>query len=326
MFESFTNSPNDSRRGLAWGMSLAVHVTALAALGTLAVTSAPSLLSVNPEQAEVLRIVPSLRLPPQLRASRPVPPAPRTTVVPARFAAPPPVPAAEPHVAILAAPTIKLPSLPEPLQDVPTVQIDEPHLPTPAETQFGAASAAQDGPAALPVRSGIFPGAGRRNQESESVGVSLVAGFGQASLSQARRSTGKATPAGFSAIQTEQVGRSSAGVETANFGAARRQLGVGSDKPLAPDTSEHPVRILWKPVPEYTDAARERRIEGDVVLLVRFLARGAVETLRVVSGLGCGLDEHAVNAAMAIRFKPATHNNQPIDYIAQVRIRFELAY
>jgi TonB family protein len=156
--------------------------------------------------------------------------------------------------------------------------------------------------------------------------VSLVAGFGQASMSQTRRPTGRATPAGFSAMQTEQVGLSSTGVETANFGAAQRQLGAGSDKPPAPDTREHPVRILWKPVPEYTDEARERRIEGDVVLLVRFLARGAVETLRVVSGLGYGLDEHAVNAAMAVRFKPATQNNQHIDYVAQVRIRFELAY
>jgi TonB family protein len=63
-----------------------------------------------------------------------------------------------------------------------------------------------------------------------------------------------------------------------------------------------------------------------VVLLVHFLAQGTVETLEIVSGLGYGLDEFALEAAQSIRFEPATEDDRAIDYTAQVRIRFELAY
>ena len=59
---------------------------------------------------------------------------------------------------------------------------------------------------------------------------------------------------------------------------------------------------------------------------MRFLARGTAETLEVISGLGYGLDEYALQAAEAIRFEPAMQGDQPVDYTAQVRIRFELAY
>jgi TonB family protein len=86
------------------------------------------------------------------------------------------------------------------------------------------------------------------------------------------------------------------------------------------------VKILWKPVPKYSEEGIRRRIEGDVVLLVRFLAQGKAETLQIVSGLGYGLDKYALQAAESIRFEPARQDDQPVDYTAQVRIRFELAY
>jgi TonB family protein len=101
---------------------------------------------------------------------------------------------------------------------------------------------------------------------------------------------------------------------------------VAASEPAAQGSSNRSVRILWKPIPKYSEEGIRRRIEGDVVLLVRFLAQGTVETLNVVSGLGYGLDEFALQAAQSIRFEPATEGDQPIDYTTQVRIRFELAY
>jgi protein TonB len=46
----------------------------------------------------------------------------------------------------------------------------------------------------------------------------------------------------------------------------------------------------------------------------------------VVSSLGHGLDESAIEAAKQIRFKPAKREGQPVDFPARVRIEFRLAY
>jgi TonB family protein len=58
---------------------------------------------------------------------------------------------------------------------------------------------------------------------------------------------------------------------------------------------------------------------------VIFLASGQVKVNGVVSGLGHGLDEAAVQAAKQIRFKPAIRDGQPVDFPARVRISFRVA-
>jgi len=85
------------------------------------------------------------------------------------------------------------------------------------------------------------------------------------------------------------------------------------------------VDILNKPNPVYSTDGRTLRIEGDVVLEVVFLASGQMQVTRVVSGLGHGLDEAAMQAAKQIRFRPAKRDGQPVDFPARVRIRFRLA-
>ena len=85
------------------------------------------------------------------------------------------------------------------------------------------------------------------------------------------------------------------------------------------------VDILSKPNPAYSTEARTIKLEGDVVLEVVFLASGQMQVIRVVSGLGHGLDEAAIQAAKLIRFRPALRNGQPVDFHAHVRIEFRLA-
>jgi TonB family protein len=89
---------------------------------------------------------------------------------------------------------------------------------------------------------------------------------------------------------------------------------------------DEPIEILFKPKPVYTEAARQKRIEGDVLLQVVFSATGQVEVLRVVQGLGYGLEDAAQAAARQIRFHPAKRNGQPVDFAATVHITFQLAY
>jgi TonB family protein len=86
-----------------------------------------------------------------------------------------------------------------------------------------------------------------------------------------------------------------------------------------------PVEIIEKPKPSYTIEGRKHGVEGEVRLEVEFTADNRVHVLRVVQGLGFGLDEQAVHAAEQIKFKPAMHAGRAIDSTAIVHIIFELA-
>lgn len=87
-----------------------------------------------------------------------------------------------------------------------------------------------------------------------------------------------------------------------------------------------PLEILHKPKAAYTEEARRLQIEGAVVLEVLFAASGEVRILRILHGLGHGLDENAVRAAQAIGFNPARRGSDAVDAVAVVRITFQLAY
>jgi TonB family protein len=86
-----------------------------------------------------------------------------------------------------------------------------------------------------------------------------------------------------------------------------------------------PVQILFKPTPTYSSEGKAKNIEGEVLLQVVFTASGDVKVLRVVQGLGYGLDESAESAARQIRFKPAQQDGQTVDSTAIVHIVFQLA-
>jgi hypothetical protein len=62
-----------------------------------------------------------------------------------------------------------------------------------------------------------------------------------------------------------------------------------------------------------------------VLLDVQFNISGDARVLRMVRGLGHGLDETAVAAAQGIRFRPATRDGAAVDSTALVHIVFQLA-
>jgi TonB family protein len=92
----------------------------------------------------------------------------------------------------------------------------------------------------------------------------------------------------------------------------------------AAENSSAGVTILYKPNPAYSAEGRDRRIQGDVVLEVIFLASGQIKVTRVVSGLGFGMDDEAIHAAQRIRFTPAMRDGKPVDISARIRIEFRL--
>jgi TonB family protein len=86
------------------------------------------------------------------------------------------------------------------------------------------------------------------------------------------------------------------------------------------------LEILDKPRPAYSEVARKLKLEGVVMLEVSFGAGGQARVLRVLRGLGYGLDENAMRAASGIRFRPAIEHGRPVDTVAVVRIEFQMAY
>lgn len=107
--------------------------------------------------------------------------------------------------------------------------------------------------------------------------------------------------------------------DAATATATRQQAGADTS------AATTPIEILAKPRPNYTEEGRQLRIEGEVQLEVMFTAGGQAHPIRVVRGLGHGLDEQAVRAAEQIKFKPAMHQGRTVDSTAIVHIIFELA-
>ena len=123
------------------------------------------------------------------------------------------------------------------------------------------------------------------------------------------------------------------GTSGANHGAVKQGV-FGDDsavagprmKQTAAVSNSRPVEILFKPKPAYTDEARSKKIEGEVLLQVVFTSSGEVRVERVVQGLGYGLDASAESAARQIRFRPAQQEGQPVDSNAIVHITFQMTY
>jgi TonB family protein len=86
--------------------------------------------------------------------------------------------------------------------------------------------------------------------------------------------------------------------------------------------------VLPKPVsytrPMYTDEARRRGIEGVVTVEATFDVDGTFKILRVVKGLGYGLDESAQAAVKKWRFAPAYQNGQRVSVVTQIDVNFSL--
>jgi protein TonB len=84
------------------------------------------------------------------------------------------------------------------------------------------------------------------------------------------------------------------------------------------------ARVLLKPEPMYTEAAKQARITGTVVLRGVFSSTGRVTSLRALSGLPNGLTEQAVAAARNIRFVPASRDGHNVSMWIQLEYNFNL--
>ena len=124
-------------------------------------------------------------------------------------------------------------------------------------------------------------------------------------------------------------GGAGSGMGTGSGSGAGPGLGEGSGGgtgggPFRPGSGIEPPRLIQEVRPNYTDEGRRRRIEGEVDLEVVVGRDGRAANIRVVRGLGAGLDQQAVVAVRQWRFAPARRNGVPVDVIVDVSVEFAL--
>ena len=334
-----------SRPWTTMALSLLAHAAAAAAVFAVgAVTASVVAPARVPDRLTFVRVAP----PPPVRVPVRLPPPPVARVV--TVVEPPPirrpVPALPEPVVARTEPT---PPVPEARRPQPVVP--EPSKPVP-QVSVGSFAAAGNSVRAVETARPVQP-AGFDTAEARAPQIQSAA----AAVGAFERAAGAARPgtdrpnivgdAGFGAGVSTGRGRGGAGgvVTSGGFGSANGGASHGSRppqnvkatdfdaravpqaaaQPARPVRTETPLEILSKPTPVYSDEARALRIEGEVLLEVEFTAAGETRVLRVVRGLGHGLDEAAMRAVQSIRFKPAQRSGEPIDFRTTVNIVFRLA-
>jgi len=229
----------------------------------------------------------------------------------------------------------RLPAPPPPVRELARVEAPTPlpvapivAKPAPAPLVPAAAAPLLERPIEKPVaqrppETGLFE---RTNsaRTSQAAAAVTTGGFGSAAASPRGPADATVTTGGFGSGARAPRATACGEVQTAGFdqrASAPAQPSVAAVmKPV-----DRPVEIVFKPTPEYTDEARSARIEGTVSLELEFTAAGDVRVLRIVRGLGHGLDEAAQRSALRIRFKPAQSDGRPVDSRATVHITFRLS-
>jgi len=94
--------------------------------------------------------------------------------------------------------------------------------------------------------------------------------------------------------------------------------------PYRPGSGVEPPRLLREVKAQYTEDARTRGVTGDVVLEIVIRSDGSVGDVKVLRGLGFGLDDRAVAAVRNWKFSPARRLGTPVDVIVEVEVEFSL--
>jgi TonB family protein len=91
-----------------------------------------------------------------------------------------------------------------------------------------------------------------------------------------------------------------------------------------PPGSSLAPRLMYRVEPEYTDEARKARLQGTVLVYVKVTPEGRATELKILRGLGMGLDEKALECVAKWRFEPGTRDGHAVTVEAQIEVNFRL--
>ncbi len=99
--------------------------------------------------------------------------------------------------------------------------------------------------------------------------------------------------------------------------ASRKAYKVGEDGVTRPE-------VIYRENPKYTDAAKDAKIEGAVLLSAIIETDGKAHDVEVTRSLEPGLDASAVAAIENWIFRPAEKDGSPVPVRAVIQINFRL--
>jgi TonB family protein len=82
--------------------------------------------------------------------------------------------------------------------------------------------------------------------------------------------------------------------------------------------------LTYGPDPEYSEEARKARYMGTVILALVVDTSGNPTELQIQRPIGLGLDEMAIKAVSAWRFRPAEKDGNPVPVAINVEVNFHL--
>jgi protein TonB len=97
-------------------------------------------------------------------------------------------------------------------------------------------------------------------------------------------------------------------------GGGVRRIGGGVSAPT----------VLFAPEPEFSEEARKAKVAGNVLVYLQVDQTGHPIHVRVLRGIGMGLDEKAMEAVRQYKFKPAMENGKPVIVEMNVEVNFQI--
>jgi hypothetical protein len=121
----------------------------------------------------------------------------------------------------------------------------------------------------------------------------------------------------FSALQATPIEMDSAEVDTKPTDNESPMLNSEDDKITK-------LLILYKPLASYTNAARQKMEQGNIIMRIAFSKDGRITNVRVLQQLQAGLLRQAVFSAIRIKFLPQEKNNEPVNVSKLIEYSFNI--
>ena len=240
------------------------------------------------------------------------------------------LPAPAPKIAKLERPKIKIPKIETRVEPRPEIKLpvikEAISLPKSAAAKPAVSLAPQPKPA--PVHLGDINGVTPNPNATRPATIAALGNPYGGMQGSATSSRGIVGSAGFGDSTRSGTG--------GNGGAGGRGRVVAAGMPgmtspgssstaVSEQAKSTPPVLISHSQPEYTNEARQLKIEGNVVLRVTITVSGQMVVHNVVRGLGHGLDEAAMRSAPTYKFQPATKDGQPVEYTTNIIIKFQTA-
>ena len=99
-----------------------------------------------------------------------------------------------------------------------------------------------------------------------------------------------------------------------NYGGGVKRIGGGVSAPV----------VIYQVDPEFSEEARKAKAAGNVLVNLWVDAQGNPQHVRVLRGVGMGLDEKAVAAVKQYKFKPAMEDGKPVAAQINIEVNFKI--